>query len=191
MQRFEADNGCRSGNLYLVGEYNGGRYSADNSIDRLQNLYDIFVNEWIGYNSPIWNFYDRILHIAHKHNAALIFNNLAKIGFVEATGNDHTANRFLIDIFREEIRICRPNVILFVSGPNYDDLIGERFGKFAAEKCIDGVSSREFARLKFSNPEFADIRAYRTYHPAYLQRVKNRCSWAKPIYDFIDGIAGE
>ena len=174
-----------------LGEYNKGRYSADNSIGRLQNLYDIFVNEWVGYNSPIWNLYDRIQNIANKNGTALIFNNLAKIGYVEATGHDAKANKYLVDIFREEIRICRPDTILFLSGPNYDSLIEERFGKFSAERCIDGVASREFARLKFANPEFAGIKAFRTYHPAYLQRSKNRCAWVQSVYNYLETLAAE
>jgi hypothetical protein len=81
------------------------------------------------------------------------------------------------NVMRAEIDILRPHVIVFFSGPNYDNDILRRLGGAKFEKCLDsGLSMRQLAIVKIDGLNF-DCLALRTYHPKYLNfnhELKNR-----------------
>ena len=173
-----------------LGEILDGKFSPETSVETLMKLYDLFSNNQSrGYNSPYWNLVNLLQSIAKENGIGVVTNNLAKVGFNHSTGYDPTANAEFDMVFREEIRICEPDAILFLSGPNYDNLIRQRLGDFFAEPCIDALSARKCARLNFpNNTDLSDMLIFRTYHPGYLQRVKNRFVWAKQISEFLIAI---
>ncbi|MBK9415318.1 MAG: hypothetical protein IPN61_18190 [Bacteroidetes bacterium] len=69
-----------------------------------------------------------------------------------------------LNILSDEINIAKPDVIVFLSGPNgYDEKIKIQFdGEIQFDQVQDDIPVREFARLIHKNlPEHT----YRTYHP--------------------------
>ncbi len=155
-------------------------YSTSNSILELQALYNWFVNYNKGYSSPIWDLYRKIYDKAKQYGIGVMSNNIAKIGYVSGnTGFDHKACSYLQPVFRKELSICKPNLLLFFTGPEYDSIIEETIGRF---KYIDviGLGTRKYAKLNFM--DYPQIEAYRTYHPGYLRR-NDKTDWVKSAKD--------
>ena len=70
-----------------------------------------------------------------------------------------------------EIKVLKPNVIVFLTGPNYDSRIEKTFNDWHAIDSnlkfieVPGYSIRQFARIEHPVLPF---HTYRTYHPKYL-----------------------
>jgi hypothetical protein len=93
-----------------------------------------------------------------------------KIGSVHAKGRPteciREQERTLFRVIPDEMSILKPNVVLFLSGPHYDDVIHENFGEVGYAP-LPPYKERQLA--KFSIPEIPSIElAFRTYHPCYL-----------------------
>lgn len=43
--------------------------------------------------------------------------------------------------------ICKPDLIIFLSGPNYDSLIKQRLGVFSLNRCIPNIAERKLAKF--------------------------------------------
>lgn len=73
------------------------------------------------------------------------------------------------NILEEEIRIIKPDIVLFLTGPNYDDYIKTQLGgvKFY-ELENSGYKKRRFARVEH---EVLPEKSFRIYRPEYLNRV--------------------
>ena len=69
----------------------------------------------------------------------------------------------------EELAILRPEVCLFLTGPNYDDDIRHKLCDVQFEEFKD-FDIRKVAKLKSS---FLPSKSYRTYHPGYGNRKKS------------------
>ena len=170
-----------------------GIYSPEISVSQLQSLYDLFVNnpqgKANGYRSPFWDFVRTIDSIAQSKGARLVANNLAKIGYADGNGFDPTVLPLFDGVFREEIRILDPQLILLMVGPDYDTLIRESIGDFSLESVIPEVDTRQCARLIFpdDNAVLAGRTVIRTYHPCYLRRMRKR-KWAKDVVAFIEDL---
>lgn len=164
-----------------LGEVNNGVYSDKNIPVLLSNFYDIFVNEKHGYKSPIWRKYRE--YISLRPDVGFIFNNVAKCGYNnKTTGFHETINKELSYMLRSEIEICKPNMILFFSGPKYDRYIDQRIHINKRTDCIKGVPTRMLCQLYFEDTTMPI--AYRTYHPAYLQRI-NKHENVRKVYEFL------
>lgn len=105
------------------------------------------------------------------NNASCIWNNIIKIGKYNAVG---TPNEELIEwqmnwfnVIKKEVELLEPNVMIFFTGPKYDEFIKKVFGGFAKEKVMD-EKSNQLSKLVFHNNP--NMIAYRTYHPSYLRR---------------------
>jgi hypothetical protein len=78
-------------------------------------------------------------------------------------------------IIPEELKILDPNVVLFLTGPNYDSIIKDNFGELKYE-ALPNSTERQLSRVALPNVRYA----YRTYHPNYL--------WRNDIDDYFDTI---
>ena len=170
-----------------------GIYSPEISVSQLQSLYDLFVNnpqgKANGYRSPFWDFVRTIDSIAQSKGARLVANNLAKIGYADGNGFDPTVLPLFDGVFREEIRILDPQLILLMVGPDYDTLIRDSIGDFSQEAVIPEVDTRQCARLIFpdDNAVLAGRTVIRTYHPSYLRRMSYK-KWAQDVVAFIEDL---
>jgi hypothetical protein len=69
-------------------------------------------------------------------------------------------------LLRSELRALHPTLIVFVTGPYYDDFLSAEFAELTFEP-LRRYAPRVACRL--NSPELA-APAYRTYHPGYLNR---------------------
>jgi hypothetical protein len=72
-----------------------------------------------------------------------------------------------IDVIKKEISVFEPDVVIFFTGPNYDDIMKDVFGPLALSPVHDDFSVRQLARVE---SESLPTLSFRTYHPNYLWR---------------------
>lgn len=146
------------------------------SVESIMKRYDIFVNNG-GYNSPYWNFQKQIIN--DNPQIGFVQDNIVKIGKADEAGCDETIDNLAhqyFPVFREEVNILRPDLIIFLTGPNYDNKIEYNLGSFTKESCLD---KDEFSFLNhpenicFDKLTFNDSNipiSYRINHPGSIQR---------------------
>ncbi len=164
---------CKSKKVMICGqETQGWGNEFDTSpesatIEALQQLYDNFVNVG-GYNSPYWQFVNSLKKACT--NVSFVCNNIVKIGKKYGAGCDDRLNELSLKYFpvlREEIVVLKPDVILFLTGPNYDWRIRNALGNFNFNP-VGGIN--KLVRISFCDTSLPV--AYRCYHPRYLRVSK-------------------
>jgi hypothetical protein len=157
-------------------------------VDALVRKYhDFFCSGYCyTYGRHFWNgigHFSRAISGALAEDLGLLWNNIVKIGKCGTKGRPSERvigvqfKRF--NVFTSEIRITRPDKVLFFTGPYYDDLLAHAFPgvRFTA---IRGWPSRALSRLEADGlPGLA----LRTYHPNFL--------WRNRFHDYLDAIANE
>lgn len=166
-----------------------GEFNPKFPIKNLMSLYDLFVNKDHGYNSPFWNKYNELLNLCTTKGIGLIQTNISFLGYMQQkAGMNRELNSIFKDVLLDEIRILKPNLILFFCGPEYDKHINDRLGKNEQERVLSNVDERKFCELRFSDPKVIDTlngaKVYRTYHPSYLQRCSKN-EWVKQVNEAI------
>ncbi len=143
----------------------------------------LFYNDLNKISSVYSEFYqgNRFAHRGHFKNhfnrfVALFENKFPdkKIGFfwnnVIKVGKSHDKGlppKYILDIVNkefsvlsEEINIIKPSLILFFSGPDYDQHIIEQIPNLEKDE-IEGFSFKKLASFNIKNVDYA----FRTYHP--------------------------
>ena len=156
----------------------------------LLSIYNNFVNKnnrgetlkKPGYNSPYWNFQWRI--IQKNPNVGYVFQNVVKIGKQTNAGCDdviYNATKQYFPVWREELNILKPDLIVFLTGPNYDKRIQEVVGSFVTEHIsgVDGLLDK----IIFDDKTMP--MAIRTNHPRNLQQNKKYFAMSDAISDII------
>jgi len=141
-------------------------------------IYDDFYNSGYAintYGGHFWNGINRFSSLLEnkfpERKISYIWNNVVKIG---ASGRDqnHPQNHIYkaeLDNFKvleKELEILNPDIILFISGPNYDSNISSILNNVKFSSIDETFSSRQIAKLNFKNHK----NIFRTYHPNYLWR---------------------
>ena len=70
------------------------------------------------------------------------------------------------NILEEEIKIINPDIVLFLTGPNYDYYIKNQLNGVEF-KTIENYGIRQFARVEHKS---LPKNSFRIYHPVYLRR---------------------
>ncbi|MDR0544260.1 MAG: hypothetical protein LBG30_02790 [Odoribacteraceae bacterium] len=158
---------------------------SDKTIAYLSDMYDRFFNkgECIRYGGHFWNGIGRLRSAFAERfpdvETQFVWSNIIKVGKKGKAGRPSEAMysqvRQHFHVIPEEVRILQPNVLLFLTGPRYDDAIRFNFGEVAFTP-VSPFSGRELAKLSIPGTDFA----FRTYHPNYL--------WRKGINSFFDAI---
>ncbi|MBR3871831.1 MAG: hypothetical protein IKJ22_03755 [Paludibacteraceae bacterium] len=139
----------------------------DQTPENLMKLYDLFVNIKRGDNSLFFDFPNNI-QADVPIDTQIIINNLVKIEKRGETDGDKNINNLILKNFNiliEEINILRPDMLILLTGPNYDKNIETFLGDFDFGK-VDPFTCREFAQIKFTNKKLPVT--YRCYNPIYL-----------------------
>lgn len=109
----------------------------------------------------------------NKDKVSCLWNNIIKIGKNKDLG---TPPPYMIkwqenwfNIIDQEVKLLKPDFIIFFTGPDYDKYIKKSFGEFTTSRIMD-KKIRQIAKLNFL--ENKDLIAFRTYHPNYLRRSK-------------------
>ncbi|MBK9732472.1 MAG: hypothetical protein IPO83_14550 [Chitinophagaceae bacterium] len=125
------------------------------------------------YPGQYWNgfrkFRKMILEDKPKLQIGFLWNNIVKIGKLGSKGFPpdyiYEIERKHFSVVKEEIEITKPNVILFLTGPDYDEVIADNFGHLTYKR-ISPFTVRQLSKLEMNDVQFA----FRTYHPNYLWR---------------------
>jgi hypothetical protein len=147
-----------------------GLFEEGIDIDSVISFYDEFYikNGSVKYGKHFFNFISLIKRKLSDKKIGYIWNNVLKIG-KSAVGTpqqgliNYTMECF--NIIPNEIAILKPNVLLFLSGPKYDEYIEKVVGKFSVIP-VEGFTTNELCIMKFDDLNI-DI-AIRTYHPQKL-----------------------
>lgn len=138
-------------------------------IDQLRGIYNGFVNMRQGYNSPFWNFQRRITK--QFPSVGFIRNNIVKIGKKYDPGCDeviYDLTKQYFNVFKEELRILRPDLILFLSGSNtYDNKLRDLLGNFTISSLSNKI---KFERLIFEDSSLPNC--IRINHPRVIQQER-------------------
>lgn len=174
--------------IAIYGQETNGWYELDNSIEGIQQGYHEFFNlkECYSYGGQFWNGFKRFLNKLNEKypnkNIRPIWNNIVKIGCNDRKGFPpnyiHDIERKFFPIIKEEMEILKPNIVLFLTGPNYDEIIENNFGDLKSE-ALHPFNERQLSKIEIENVEFA----FRTYHPNYL--------WRNNIDEYFDRILSE
>jgi len=152
-----------------------GDFKNDMSIS-LDN-YDEFLNlnNPFSYGGQFWNGFNRFLTLLSEKYPSkkieAIWNNVIKIG---NSGRDknyppeyiYNIEKEYFNVIKDEINILKPDIILFMSGPNYDIELENSLGNVNFKRLVENFTERQIAKLEYENLE----NIYRTYHPNYLWR---------------------
>jgi hypothetical protein len=148
--------------------------SPGKSIDELRAAYDT------GFNKTVWNKrtpfrrsfakFKEILGAKYPDKQiSYVWNNIIKIGKESDAGRPggeiYEAECGWFHVIPDEVKILKPNVILFFSGSDYDDFIRANFGK-VPYSAISPYGEKQLAKISIPGIDFA----FRTYHPGGLQR---------------------
>jgi hypothetical protein len=128
--------------------------------------------------TPFWKGFDKFRKmLGEKYpgkKIRYVWNNIVKIGKADGKGctPDYIYNieREHFSIIAEEVKIINPNVILFLTGPKYDNKIADNFEQLQYS-AISPFSENELAELSIPDVDFA----FRMYHPNYF-RYRNDIS---------------
>jgi hypothetical protein len=126
-------------------------------------------------HTPFWRFFHELRESSFPSerdaHRKVLWTNLVK--FVTKHGSllqmpypkAEEAIQLQDDILTTELRIAKPEVCIFVTGPDFDCLLRRYFRGLKFERL--NLPERAFARLV--HPQLPE-HSYRTYHPNYLSR---------------------
>ena len=133
-------------------------------------------NFYSGYSrSSFWQafrFYEKNIPSILKENnierePIFIWNNISKLGLGnEKTGVNDTSReleRKYFNVIREEFEIIKPDLTIFLTGPNRDHDIKFHFNDSSFSRATDVFSQRKMALININ-----ETPALRLYHPAYF-----------------------
>lgn len=134
------------------------------TMDAILHIYAGFVNNG-GYNSPYWQFINFLKNACP--DVSFVCNNIVKIDKKYGPGCDDTINDLALKYFPvipEELKILKPDIILFLTGPKYDWRIRQTLDEFKTKQV---GSIKKFEEIIFDDNSLP--KAFRCYHPRYLR----------------------
>ena len=157
----------------------GGFGSSIN--DCMKNYYGFFVDKgfYPGYGkSAYWKafrfFESQFISLFHGQKIQFIYQNLSKIGRNDGkTGvsNDiRSLERKYFPVFKRELELLQPDMVLFLTGPNRDHDIQFHFPD--AVFCQAGDEPNLRRRAWVSSPDLPPA-SLRLYHPSYFAAWTN------------------
>lgn len=157
--------------IMIIGQETNGWSPPIYSIEDIRksmNFYGDFTCNKKNANTSFWKTMYYINEIfGNKNSFCFVWNNILKLGKSGDSGRPiskvtELENEYF-NLLTKEIEIIKPDVCIFLTGPNYDNDIKAKIidVKFEAMK---GYLEREFCLLR-SN--FLPLHSYRTYHPGF------------------------
>jgi len=73
----------------------------------------------------------------------------------------------LYELIRFEVELLKPDIVIFFTGPHYDQYIKKAFGDILYEPIQDYAQHK----LTFIKSSYLPANSIRTYHPGYLNRI--------------------
>lgn len=155
--------------LLIVGqETYGWSKSADDLNKNMEDYQRFNVGKTDSYSSPFWNVTRKIEAAIGNEAYSCAWTNISKydVDGGRAYGKYEIAISSLDNLLADEIKIIKPKVCMFFTGPAFDERIKNIFPDVSFQQMQDW-STRQLSQLKHPNlPELS----FRTYHPKYLRR---------------------
>lgn len=155
-------------------ETNGweGPFNGRKTVEELRSVYHRFVNKGGGFNygGQYWNAVKNIQSVFEQLEPSSRFTagNVIRIGRWDDKGSPTESviqwQDHWFDVTRREMELLKPDVVIFMSGPYYDNRIARSFPQVSFEQA-NARPLRQFARVVH---EALPRHSYRTYHPRYL-----------------------
>lgn len=174
--------------IMIFGQETNGWYENSDDLESIINAYQEFfgTDYCYSYGGQFWNGVNRFRSMLQEKypdkKIRLVWNNLVKTGKSDGRGMPpdyiYQIERYNFEVIKEELKIVNPNVVLFLSGPNYDKIIKDNFGALKYEPLAP-FSERQLSKIAFDSVDFC----FRTYHPNYL--------WRNNINSYFDRILKE
>jgi hypothetical protein len=140
------------------------------NIDELVKIYSNFLER--RYGGQFWNgVRDYVSSIKEKNpdkRVEFIWNNIIKIGKDKSKGrpkqNLVDIQKEVFPVIKEEVEILQPDLIIFFTGPYYDQYIKKEWN----ELLINEVGHFNVKQLAMVKHEQLPINTFRTNHPTNL-----------------------
>jgi hypothetical protein len=162
-------------------------YTSEN-YDELIEKYRNFKLSKNGNRTTFWQYVyyvNSILNPSLAEENNFLWTNVSKFCTWDGKSLDWQIHKDIIknfDCLKEELLIVQPDVILFFSGPTYDDRIRIQFDEqLQFLQLVPEIPIRELARV--SHP-LLPKHSYRTYHPKSMQ-IHYKNQHLESILDFI------
>ena len=166
--------------LMIIGQQTQG-WGEGGVIDLLACYEDFNFGESY-YASPFWNVTRKIERVLNIDKYSIVWSNMNRCDFNAERPPPEIEKDLYVSypLLLGEIEILRPDVVIFFSGPDFDEHIKHSFSGSSFES-VDGFTKRELSSI---NHELLPQHTYRTYHPKYL-----RISGIEPRFvEYIEGI---
>ena len=134
-----------------------------------------FASSYSHRNSAFWRAFRLLETEVARDGVLAMWTNLFKVdmGGSVVRRCDEKARRLLREaqagILVEEIQALDPTVVVFFTGPTYDEEIGHAFGQPEFRPLWADCPMREVAQVM--SPRLPPL-SFRMYHPNYLQRSR-------------------
>ena len=168
--------------LMVFGKETNGWDEGDGTLDSVLETYYKFTDSQgefnVDYRSFFWDRvkdFHRTLKVKSNKNIYLIYNNLLKIGKLDSGRPPKyitDMERKYFSVIEDEIKILRPDLLLFLSGENYDDVIHDIWGDIEYQ-AINPYQKNELAKMNIPGVKLA----LRSAHPQEIT------SWSKHEYE--------
>ena len=174
----EAKYEAASLRIIICGQENWGWDPFGTSIEEgMQGYWDFFVKEkfYNGVNrSAYWKAFRYFKEEISRHfaniNCYYIYQNISKIArhdnVTGVTPSIRSLERKYFPVFKSEIEILSPNIIIFLTGPNRDDDIIFHFKDASFKPTQYENNLRKLAQVVHNQLPAC---TFRTYHPAYYR----------------------
>lgn len=156
--------------ILIVGqETNGWGYFSDNVKEGMK-LYEKFNLGENYRSSPFWNVTRKVERALTGEEFSCAWTNLNKFDFggKSPQGEHKKVISDVDDLLIQEIDLLDPDIVLFFTGPNFDNRIRNIFPEISYNE-VEKFTERELALLK--HPKLP-ANSYRTYHPRYLRQSR-------------------
>ncbi len=158
----------RKGINYLINHF-------DEAFERLFIRYDQALQSNIGKTKN--DFFTQYNRFTNGELGSVVWNNLFKMSYDQQKSKKNNFSKSSINhskllseisknIFIEEVKILKPNIMIFVTGPSYDNIIKDFFPSY---ETIEVKIEKRLWKFKFIMDE-KEIICYRTIHPYYYKR---------------------
>ena len=164
--------------ILIVGQENDGWGFQNEAILSMYDTLDFLDSKDYNDMRPFFSFpynfcksINNLEDIKDSKKTYFTWVNLREFSFNEApkTSLGKEAQSIIdneFNILEEEIKIINPDIVLFLTGPNYDNYIKNQL-KGVEFKTVENYHIRQFARVEHKSlPD----NSFRIYHPRYLKR---------------------
>ena len=151
--------------LMIIGQQTQGW--GDGDINDLLDCYEDFNFGEKYYASPFWNITRKIEKALGIDRFAIVWSNLNRCDYNGKRPPIKIEKdlRILFPLLLGEIEILQPDVVIFFTGPYFDEHIKHAFINSRFES-VETFTNKELSRI---NHKLLPQHTYRTYHPKYLR----------------------